>query len=227
MMNQYKIKNIHSPEQERIDNSSNVEIDWLVIDALPIDNYPWYKSGKKQKTAVKLCANKEALFLQIIAKDKYSYAKQTELNHMLICEDSCVEFFFSPSGVLGNSYVNLEVNCYGTLHIAYGNHRKNRQFISRQLAKKISCKSNLNSKTEMYHTQNVTNNDDGNWIIEIILPFSVVEKLTGEAVNKEKWYANFYRCGGNIDPQFATWNNINVTDADFHRPECFGKLFFD
>jgi hypothetical protein len=218
-MNQYTIKKITT-----INNNTSFSPDWQGIDAIAINHFPWYLEGKKQNTQVKLSANNETLFIQIIAHDNYSFAKQTELNHMLICEDSCVEFFFSPSGVHGSSYVNLEVNCCGTLHLAYGAGRDNRQFISREVAHLIQRKSSIPAsaaspaKRESEH--------DNEWIVEIALPFAVIEQLTGESVNKHKWFANFYRCGGRTEPQYAVWNNIDVVIPDYHRPEYFGELTF-
>jgi len=202
----------------------NNPVDWQPIDSLLINSYPWYESGAKQNTQIKLAANDDTLFIQIIAQDNYSFAKQTELNHMLICEDSCVEFFFSPSGVLGSSYVNLEVNCCGTLHLAYGAGRDDRQFISLETASLIKCKSSLNM--DMNSPVKIEGKDDSQWGIEIALPFTAIEQLTGEAVNKEKWFANFYRCGGRTEPQYAVWNNIDVVKPDYHRPEHFGELVF-
>ena len=137
-MRQYSIKKVTG-----ISENNRNSLDWKNIDAIDINHYPWYQSGAKQNTQVKICTNEDALFIQIIAQDNYSFAKQTELNHMLVCEDSCVEFFFSPSGVLGSSYVNLEVNCCGTLHLAYGAGRDNRRFISLEAASLLQRSSSI------------------------------------------------------------------------------------
>jgi len=218
-MNQYIIHPAIS-----INKNANFSPDWQIIEALDVNHFPWYQAGKKQNTQVKLSANSDTLFIRIIAKDNYSYAKQTELNHMLICEDSCAEFFFSPSGVLGSSYVNLEVNCCGTLHLAYGAGRENRQFISVEAASLIECKSSLNLYTDRLIKSE--SESDKEWTVEIALPFAAIEQLTGKKVNKEKWFANFYRCGGRKETQYAVWNNIDVVEPDYHRPEYFGELVF-
>jgi len=203
-----------------IANVENKPVNWQEIDSLTINKYPWYKSGAKQATHIKLAANNDTLFVQFIAQDKYSFAKQTTLNHMLICEDSCVEFFFSPSGKLGSSYVNLEVNCCGALHLAYGSDRDKRTFISLEDANLINCQTSITSPIKSEHK------NDSQWSVDLALPFTVIEQLTGESVNKDKWFANFYRCGGRTEPQYAVWNNINVPEPDYHRPEHFGELTF-
>jgi len=231
-MSQYIIKNIVGNTIEcSIKNTTNantekkIQPDWGNINALAINHYPWYRSGKKQNTHIKLCTNSDTLFLQIIAQDNYSFAKQTKLNHMLICEDSCVEFFFSPSGVLGSSYVNVEVSCCGTLHLAYGPGRDNRQFISLDSANLIHCNSSISRNCK--EPVKIESDQDKEWVVEMSLPFAVIEQLTGEKVNMDKWFANFYRCGGRKDPQYAAWNNIDITEPDYHRPEYFGKLVFE
>lgn len=206
--------------QYSIEKLTEQSPNWQATPALNINTYPWYQTGNKQNTQVKLCADKDTLFIQIIAQDAYSFAKQTELNHMLVCEDSCVELFFSPSGILGSSYVNLEVNCCGTLHLAYGVGRENRKFISLEAASLITRKTSITSPVKFENT------DDSEWSVEIALPFTAIEALTGEPVNKDKWFANFYRCGGRTEPQYAVWNNIDMPEPDYHQPEHFGELVF-
>lgn len=218
-MNQYIIKKLAAPIV--LLNATKSDIDWQAISALTIDTFPWYDAGTKQSTQVKLTSNNDCLFIQIIAQDKYSFAKQTTLNHMLICDDSCVEFFFSPSGKLGSSYINLEVNCCGTMHLAYGAGRENRQFIDLEVASSIQRVCSITSPVK------IETNHDKQWTIEIALPFSALEKFTGEKVNRSQWYGNFYRCGGRIEPQYAVWNNIDVLEPDYHRPESFGSLIFN
>lgn len=187
------------------------DIQWQNITTLEIAKYPWYKSGLKQKTAVKLCSCANALYLQFIVQDSSPVAKQSQLNHMKICEDSCVEFFFSPSGVLGSDYINFEVNCIGAMHLAYGPTRNEREFISPELANEVLC-----------HSIKTTNG----WVMEITLPYFVIEQIIGSNINRTLWHANFYRCGGEVSPQYATWSAIDAENPDFHRPEFFAPLYF-
>lgn len=223
-MTQYTIQRLSSRDGDKTAPASltqSVNIDWTMISALSINIFPWYKSGLKQETQVKLCYDNDHIFLLFIAQDRYCTAKQTQLNHMKICEDSCVEFFFSPSGILGSSYVNLEVNCFGTMHIAYGDNRNERKYITAELANQIGCKTSItpDKKTEKCK--------QSYWTIEIKLPFSVIEQLTNKPVCKDKWFANFYRCGGIIESQFSTWKQIDTAHPDYHQPNSFGKLIFD
>lgn len=205
----------------RIKKINNNQPLWSSILPITLNEFPWYQTGNKQDTSVQVCANEQSLFIYITAHDKHSFAQQTQLNHMLICEDSCVEFFFSPSGVLGSSYVNLEVNCCGTLHIAYGEDRNNRTFISPEIASLIKCKTSIRSPTKG------ENDNDDLWSVELTIPFDAITQLTGSTICRDRWFANFYRCGGRQDPQYATWNKIKTDEPDYHRPEYFGQLSFE
>ena len=208
-MSNYKITKISEPSPN-----------WTDIPPLSIGTYPWYESGLKQASRIQLACDEQALFIRIEADDQYSYSKQTELNHMLICEDSCVEFFFSPSGILGSSYINLEVNCCGTLHLAYGQDRHSRKFLPIELASHIERSASIKSPVKM------ETETDSIWCVEIALPFKIIEEFTGEKINRKKWYGNFYRCGGRQEPQYAVWNNINTNEPDYHQPEDFAELSF-
>ena len=59
--------------------------------------------------------------------------------------------------------------------------------------------------------------------------FEFLREFTGRPVAPKagtRWLANFFRCGGKTDCQFASWNNIVWKHPDFHRPEFFGELRF-
>ena len=106
------------------------------------------------------------------------------------------------------------------MHIAFGADRNCRRYMNQDIAKTIQCQTSISS------LQKKETNQDRQWTVDICLPFAAIEKLTGEKVNTKKWFANFYRCGGRIEPQYATWQNIPIAIPDFHRPEFFGELIF-
>ena len=38
---------------------------------------------------------------------------------------------------------------------------------------------------------------------------------------------NFYKCGSKTaHPHYVSWSAIDGDKPDFHRPDCFGKLWF-
>ena len=193
---------------------------WNTTEALAIDNFPWYASGKKQQTTVKVCYTDEALYLLFCCEDSHIYAACTNLNDM-VCRDSCVEFFCSlpPDGRL--DYVNLEMNCCGVVHLAYGPNIDERRYITEELASRIG----------VFHTAagppKEESPDDREWLLEVELPFGVLSEFVGCDIQPRGcWRANFYRCGGISDPQYACWSPVGTPRPHFHQPHYFGLLEF-
>ncbi|MFH0807555.1 MAG: carbohydrate-binding family 9-like protein [Elusimicrobiota bacterium] len=194
--------------------------EWKSAEQLSIANYPWYERGGKQKTTVKLLYNNTFLYILFYCEDKHSYSEVTELDG-LVCLDSCVEFFANPGG---NKYFNLETNCCGTIHLAYGPDRHHRKLAGEKLAVKIKIYKTMKGKTKKESP------GDKDWILEMRVPFSMLEELTGVKMNNlsgKIWKANFYRCGGKTNPQYACWSLIKTETPDFHRPEYFGEITFE
>ncbi|OGS26654.1 MAG: hypothetical protein A2297_00145 [Elusimicrobia bacterium RIFOXYB2_FULL_48_7] len=199
---------------------TNAAPSWESANPLEINNYPWYTRGDKQKTEVRALYNDSSLFLQFSCEDKHISAENTALNSP-VSRDSCVEFFADPGS---GSYFNVEVNCCGTLLAGYGPGRPNRKLIDAALAEKIKISRTMPGPVKQESPQ------DKNWLVEIDIPFSVIEEFTGFKIPRGPgniWKANFYRCGGKTDPQFACWAPVTSPKPDYHRPECFGELVFE
>jgi hypothetical protein len=194
-------------------------LDWSKVPSLTIEQYPWYQSGLKQSTTMQLAIVGDALYWKANAQDCHSFAQVTELNGPVYM-DSCVEFFLSPRNQLGSAYLNFEVNCCGTLHLAYGPGRENRTLCTLEQAAQIEITTSLKSRVKM------ESQEDQQWTTELKIPLKLIEEITGEPLDLSTWYANFYRCGGRIEDQYASWNPIQTENPDFHRPEFFGALTF-
>ena len=70
---------------------------------------------------------------------------------------------------------------------------------------------------------------DRAWSVRATVPFDALSRFTRRDVRPRPgavWTANLYRCGGQTDPQYATWNPVVADQPDYHRPECFGLLRF-
>lgn len=195
---------------------------WAAAHAIRIERLPWWPEGVAQGTEVRLLYDARSLYVQFRCEDRAIFSRTTELNGP-VCEDSCVEFFASPFPELGPDYLNLEVNCCGVLHLAYGPDRWHRKKIAPELAREIAVASSEPGPTREERP------DDQEWWVAVALPFAVLSELAGtrvRAVAGTRWRANFYRCGGRLDPQYVTWAPVEAPRPDFHRPECFGTLRF-
>lgn len=199
----------------KIVNDDN--INWEVIESLEINNYPWYESGLKQSTNVKVVIHDKKLKIQAFCEDIHSYSTETKLNGDVYL-DSCFEFFVTPSNNLGGGYFNMEINCCGVLHLAYKDEEGARVFCTQQQSDRITIIPSIKTTTKS------EDSEDESWSLYIELPIEVMEEISGNKIQLNSWYGNFYRCGGKTEPQYATWNNINWDFPQFHLPKQFGKL---
>lgn len=196
------------------------DFSWDEIEALQISEYPWYESGLKQGTAVKLAYNETHLLVQVQSEDVHSFADHTELNSQ-VCEDSCVEFFFSPRAERGTPYFNVEVNCIGTPHFAYGPGRAPR------VKSQVEQAQTLEVQASEMGPLKVESDQDQSWEVSFKVSLEVLKQWSEEDLQFNGiWWANFYRCGGRVEPQYAAWNSIDNSEPDYHRPEQFGQLIF-
>ena len=195
--------------------------EWAVV--LKIEEYPWYADGLKQATKVRVLYDESALYLQYHCLDRHLYSRATHLNGE-VWLDSCVEFFASPVPESGPDYFNLEMNCCGTFLAQFGPNRQGRTWISEALAREFTV-----AVSEPGPCRDESPADE-RWWVAARLPFDTLSRFVGRQVRPEsgaRWRANFYRCGGQTDPQYACWNRVEAPQPDYHRPECFGELVFE
>ena len=209
---------IKQEQEYKIQKISKKPISWEPLETLEIGTYPWYQKGLKQETNVKLCYDEEALYLHVWAKDLHSSAKVLEQNGSVYL-DSAFEFFFRPVDEVSDYYLNLEINCIGTVYLAIRNEEGKRRAEAREI-EKIQVWTSLEKGVVKE-----TSSEDQEWEMEIRLPFDLIHKLFGRLEHKV-WHANFYRCGGDVDDQYAVWNSISAPKPDFHQPRQFGKILF-
>lgn len=196
------------------------DIPWESVSSISINDYPWYVQGKKQETYVKLVMTTEHLIIKVIASDVHSSATVLDRNGSVHL-DSCFEFFFTPIEELSTSYINLEINCIGTLYMAMRDATRKVR-ISEVDMEHITIKTSLEKGKIKY-----PKSDDTQWSLEILIPFTFIETFFGSPISKTIWHANFYRCGGSEEPQYAVWNPVKTQIPDFHQPLQFGELHFD
>ena len=195
---------------------------WNRAERLNIDEYPWYQSGQRQETDVALLYDDRAIYALFVCEDKHIHSVETRPNGNVYL-DSCVEFFAIPDAA-NAGYFNFEANCCGTMHLGWGSGRPNRTLAGPRIHKAIKVVTSIPTPTRQESP-----NDDG-WWLAAELPFAALAELGGANVGPlrgDTWRANFYRCGGKTDTQYASWNPIGNPKPDFHRPEFFGVLRFE
>ncbi len=214
---EYIAHRVHSDVQMTADPSASP---WNELPHLRINHYPWYESGKKQDTRVKACYDAHRLHLLFDCDDVHISARARQPNGD-VCKDSCVEFFGSPPGSEG--YFNLEINCCGDVHLGYGTAAGSRELANPAILDQINVVTTVDERPK-----NEAPSDDG-WTLQASVSFRALTHLTGQEVcpsHGDQWPANFYRCGGETDPQFACWSPIDAPSPNFHLPDFFGVLVF-
>lgn len=154
------------------------------------------------------------VFYSVISKDLRA---MNTVDLSPVAEDSCVEFFMQVPGT--DEYWNFEFNCIGTLNAS---HRVDRLNPTRLTPEELlSIERYASCGTELIEEQEGTNC----WDLTVSIPL----KLVGLDVDNLPDYikGNFCKCAGKTTHRhYVSWNPIDAEKPDFHRPDCFGKLWF-
>lgn len=182
--------------------------DWDAVQPLSVDRHLWLPSEQIAMT-VQICYDETALYVRMQAVEQNIRAEH-RVPLSQVCEDSCMEFFFSPEG--DARYMNVEINPNGCSLLGIGTCRADRVRI---VPKKAET---LNIRTER--------TADG-WSLSYQLPLSFLRVLfPGFALQPGTVLrANCYKCGDlTAAPHYLAWNNVESAAPDFHRPCDFGLM---
>ena len=222
MMNDYTVKNCSQPITIDADWDKPV---WQDVEALEVGLPHWpTQSEYFPCTEAKLQYGPENLYLIFRVQDRYVRAAATDI-HGEVWKDSCVEFFFSPYQVQGQSYLNLEINCCGVpLMQHHDGPRTGTRFVDADLCRSIEIAASLRGPIETEMTEPLV------WTVEYCLPYAILEPFP-EFVKPAPgvcWRANFYKCADDSShPHWLAWAPIRQEQPDFHRPDYFGRLQFE
>lgn len=187
-------------------------LDWAQIPSVNIDHLLWTPEVEISASA-QICYDEEALYLRLSAKEAHIRAENTGLLDQP-CEDSCLEFFFSPCA--GDTrYFNVEFNpnCCNYLGIGTG---------IGDLVRLIPEQSNLLAPK-------AAQTADG-WEITYQIPYSFIRGFFPDfhAESGKTMRANFYKCGDlTVQPHYLSWNMVTSETPAFHRTCDFGELTFE
>ena len=206
------------PFLENADKSSAIEHLSFLLDVQekhPIAITPWPTYGYKPDVCFAIAYSNDSFFLKYYVKEKTIKATYTRPNEP-VYQDSCVEFFLGFGNELG--YYNFEFNCIGTCLLGFGRGRENPELLPEALIQKIKSQARVTREDDHGHG-NVS------WELTLMIPLEVFCHHSFTSLKGQQCHANFYKCGDELpEPHFLTWNNIESTDPDFHRPEFFGEI---
>lgn len=185
--------------------------DWSALEPLSIDTLQWSPADVDVRAEARLCWDETALYVYLRAFERNVRSVHTGTTDM-ICEDSCLEFFFRPhTGDL--RYFNFEYNPNCALYLGFGSGMHD---LVRLLVQ----------EPEALFQPSASRLPDG-WQIQYRIPAAfIVCFFPGFSFKRgQKLRANCYKCG-DLTPQahYLSWNPMQCDAPAFHRPNDFGQL---
>lgn len=184
--------------------------DWSTVPALQI-NELHHTPQVDIRAQAQVCYDDEALYIHMEAEEKDVRATYNGLLDE-VCEDSCLEFFFSP--IPGDKrYFNIEMNPNGAMYFGFGS----------------NCENLVRLIPEEPAIKPVINRTEKGWNVTYAFPFEFVRRFFPEFAPAPGGFirANCYKCGEKTDPKhFMCWCPVVVRPHAFHNPEVFGTMYF-
>jgi hypothetical protein len=216
----YQVNRIETP-LDKVDADWNKPF-WQEVEALPIDQVVGDPPAHRPPTRAKLQYDDEAVYVIFQVEDRYVRAVAKEI-HDNVCQDSCVEFFFTPGKDIAAGYFNLEVNAGGVPLLHFQTAPRQAQLLTEDEVRQIEIKSTQPRIIEPEITEPLT------WTLEYRLPLAILEKYLpiAKPAPGVTWRANLYKCAdATSGPHWLTWSPLDLPKPDFHVPQFFGTLQF-
>jgi len=216
----YKVNKLNSPLEI---NGVWDKSPWNKMDALELKHFMGDKPEHFPLTKAKIAYDDVAIYVIFQVADQYVKAVHDQ-NQDPVYKDSCVEFFFIPSGKIENGYFNLEMNCGGTMLFHH-------QLKPRTGSVEINPThlSQIKIATTLPKIVDPEINSKTTWVVEYSIPFSILKEYHDFSSPTEgtNWRANFYKCADESSyPHWLTWSPVEHPEPNFHLPEYFGQLEF-
>ena len=180
------------------------KVDWDKVEKANIDKFGWGYEYNPLTYAQGVWCD-EGLCVKMTSYEKNPRATLTEFMDM-VCNDSCLEFFFSGDG---EAYCNCECNPLGTQHTSCGAPG------SRQSIDKVTDVPTVTPEIS-----------EDKWSVLIVFSKKAFEELTGLEMKKGTIFTgNFYKCGDECEQLcYGMWNEVKTEKPSFHEPSYFGEL---
>ena len=183
--------------------------DWARVEPLSIDCRLWCPPVDIAACA-RLAWDDECLYVRLEAKEKHIRAEHTGLLDQP-CEDSCLEFFFSPAP--GDSrYFNIELNPNCCMYLGLGDGAE----LTRLLPERSWFEPSAERTAE-------------GWRVTYRVPHAFVRQFFPGYCPKPGMTiaANCFKCGDLTEVEhYFSWNPVDHPTPSFHRPQDFGRMTF-
>lgn len=214
------MKTITAPYLPELEGLNSNEISALLDERgqrAHISTLNWPEAPYAPLSTFTIAHSGKTLYIDFFTRCNYLRAENYE-NQSPVCEDSCVEFFVSPT--CDNHYWNFEFNCIGTINASHRSERRNpTRLTPDELARVVrvaSCGNRPFREMEGIFA----------WNLLVAIPLDLIDvHYEGKPV---RMLANFYKCAAATSaPHYLTWNAVTSEKPDFHRPQDFGELILE
>jgi hypothetical protein len=181
-----------------------------------VDTLNWPEYPYKPIVAVDVARSNISLYIRFFVRGN-SLKAVYENDGSPVHKDSCVEFFMKKTDE--NSYMNFEFNCIGACDAARRLSRDIKAPLSE--AEYASIRRYTNRERKPFPERKNVHE----WELVTAIPLYLMG-LNSDCL-PEKILGNFYKCADETDsPHYVSWNPVSSPEPDFHRPDCFGEMFF-
>lgn len=178
----------------------------------------WKEFSYKPDVRFNIAWGEHEIYIKYYVRESNVKAEKSKTNEM-VCEDSCVEFFVSPSD--DGLYYNLEFNPIGTALMGSGHGRHDSARADTGIVDGIRRLTSMGNEPFGEKTGDIQ------WSITLAIPLETFFHHKIGSLKGKSLRANFYKCGDKLsNPHFVTWNPVGTEKPDYHRPEHFGILKF-
>ena len=218
-------ENSQLPEYEVRRVTGKLEIDGLLdepawLAALPLGDFyfPWFKSGVREQSLVKLAWDDEFLYVACVCQDAHIAAGHSHHDEPLASDD-CFEIMLSPNRDRPAFYFNIEWNAIGGYvdgHRPNGADAPRVEWGARGVKLAGRHAGTLNDDADK----------DTSWTAEVAIPWANFREHLPHFPPRagDEFRANFNRHGGLTNPQFSQWSSADTPAPAFHVPSRFGRL---
>jgi len=162
--------------------------------------------------------NGSGLFVRFLGREKYLKATVTRDGDKT-CNDSCAELFIA---IDDKGYYNFEFNCIGTLLLAFGPGRENRESAPPEILHSVRRHTSLDPAGFEERT------GDLNWELIVMLPASALFRHHIEKWDGVQARMNLYSCGDGLSRRhYLSWRPVATGKPDFHAPQYFENVGFE
>ena len=173
----------------------------LALDSVWPDSFP-----SPYTTTARILHCERGITVRLETNEWPILAENTACNGR-ICDDSCMEFFFTPN-TADTRYINVEVNPHGLTHTAIGEGRHGRTLLDIEDA-------GLRIETLIRPREG--------WCAMVFIPYTFIDAHFGS--HATTWRANLYKCGEKtVAEHYSVWSPIGTPKPDYHQPAFFGEL---